>query len=78
MFASSHTLKYLLCFYRWGVRNDVDFIAASFIRKASDVTDIRDNLIALRKEIFPSLSNEQLDEYHPIAQIVSKIESTEG
>ena len=26
---------------RWGVENDVDFIAASFTRRASDIRDIR-------------------------------------
>jgi len=26
---------------KWGVQNDVDFIAASFTRRASDVRDIR-------------------------------------
>lgn len=26
---------------KWGVINDIDFIAASFVRKGSDVTNIR-------------------------------------
>lgn len=26
---------------KWGLPNDIDFIAASFVRKGSDVTNIR-------------------------------------
>lgn len=54
----------------WGVKNDVDFIAASFIRKASDVDAIRDFLRPLCKEVH--------GEGYPLPKIISKIESTEG
>ncbi|MEG0294729.1 pyruvate kinase [Enterococcus sp.] len=48
---------------RFGVANDVDFIAASFVRKAQDVLEIREIL-------------EEMDMNH--VQIISKIESQEG
>ena len=32
---------------KWGVENDIDFIAASFVRKASDVHEIRGNLVVI-------------------------------
>jgi pyruvate kinase len=36
---------------RWGIQNNVDYIAASFVRKASDVTEIRAYTEALRREM---------------------------
>lgn len=36
-------------FFRWGVENDIDYIAASFTRKAADVREIRDYATALLK-----------------------------
>jgi pyruvate kinase len=51
---------------RWGVTNDVDCIAASFIRKASDVTEIRDFLRPIVKDVH--------GEGHPLPQIISKSE----
>ncbi|KAF1297449.1 pyruvate kinase [Enterococcus sp. JM4C] len=48
---------------RFGLDNDIDFIAASFVRKAQDVLDIREIL-------------EEKDMNH--VQIISKIESQEG
>ncbi|HZJ76977.1 MAG TPA: pyruvate kinase [Oscillospiraceae bacterium] len=48
---------------KFGIKNDVDFIAVSFIRKASDVLAIREIL-------------ENNDVYH--IQIISKIENREG
>lgn len=60
------------------MKTGVDFIAASFIRKASDVTDIRGTLQRLRGETFPDMSEEDLEELHPLALIISKIESTEA
>jgi len=51
---------------RWGVANDVDCIAASFIRKASDVTEIRDFLRPIVKDVH--------GEGHPLPQIISKSE----
>jgi len=46
----------------WGIKNDVDFIAASFVRKASDVTKIREVLGEAGKGI----------------KIICKIENQEG
>ena len=54
----------------YGVRHDVDFIAASFVRKASDVVHIRDYVRDLMAESHP--------EGHPHPLIISKIESTEA
>lgn len=48
---------------RFGLANDVDFIAASFVRKAQDVLEIREIM-------------EEMDMNH--VQIISKIESQEG
>lgn len=48
---------------KFGVENDFDFIAASFIRKPQDVLDI--------KEYLRSLGNDKI-------QIISKIENQEG
>lgn len=47
----------------WGCKNNVDFIAASFVRRASDVQEI--------KGILADCGNEHI-------QIISKIENTEG
>ena len=47
----------------WGCKNDVDFIAASFVRRASDVLEI--------KEILKDNNNESI-------KIISKIENKEG
>ncbi len=47
----------------WGCKNDVDFIAASFVRRASDVLEIR--------RIMKENNNEDI-------QIISKIENKEG
>eukprot|EP00339_Tiarina_fusa_P004866 CAMPEP_0117034058 /NCGR_PEP_ID=MMETSP0472-20121206/24283_1 /TAXON_ID=693140 ORGANISM="Tiarina fusus, Strain LIS" /NCGR_SAMPLE_ID=MMETSP0472 /ASSEMBLY_ACC=CAM_ASM_000603 /LENGTH=510 /DNA_ID=CAMNT_0004743137 /DNA_START=74 /DNA_END=1606 /DNA_ORIENTATION=+ len=46
----------------WGIPNNIDFIAASFVRKASDVTKIR----------------EILGEEHKGIKIICKIENQEG
>ena len=47
----------------WGCKNNVDFIAASFVRRASDVLEIR--------QILKEHNNEKI-------QIISKIENKEG
>ena len=54
----------------WGIKNDIDYIAASFVRRASDVTEIRDYATSLVKKhrVPGSLT--------PL--IISKIESTEA
>jgi len=54
----------------WGVENDIDFIAASFTRKASDVRDIRNYVASLMPKFHPP------DHPHPL--IISKIENTEA
>jgi len=46
----------------WGVKNKVDFIAASFVRKGSDIEHIREVLGPASKDIF----------------IISKVENMEG
>ena len=48
---------------RFGVENDVDYIAASFVRKASDVKEI--------KEYLKSIGGEKI-------KVISKIENQEG
>lgn len=53
----------------WGIQNDVDFIAASFVRKPSDVTEIRDFCRGLIAQHSPG---------SPLPLIISKIESTEA
>jgi hypothetical protein len=50
----------------WGVKNDIDFIAASFVRKGSDLTFIRE---VLAKSGDPKASG---------IKIISKIENVEG
>jgi len=54
---------------RWGIANDIDMIAASFVRKPSDVTEIRNYC----SEIIAKQSTPRL-----MPLIVSKIESTEA
>lgn len=53
----------------FGIQNDIDYIAASFVRKAEDVIQIR----LLCEEIIKEFN---LD--IPLPRIISKIESTEG
>lgn len=54
----------------WGVKNDIDYVAASFIRKADDVLDI--------KRFIGEHMNKYQPSGHPHPLIISKIESTEG
>jgi len=54
----------------WGVKNDIDFIAASFTRKASDIKEIRNYVASLMTKYHPPS--------HPHPLIISKIESTEA
>jgi pyruvate kinase len=54
----------------WGVKNDIDFIAASFTRKASDIKEIRNYVASLMSKYHPPS--------HPHPLIISKIESTEA
>lgn len=52
---------------RWGIQNNVDYIAASFVRKASDITEIRDYCGQLMEEMFPT-TNKKLA--HPLPAII--------
>jgi pyruvate kinase len=55
---------------RFGIKWDIDFIAASFVRKAQDILDIRAFVAEeMAKHWAPD---------HPHPKIVAKIESTEG
>jgi pyruvate kinase len=56
---------------KWGVENDVDMVAASFVRKGSDVREVRKYLSEMMTLHGPSPD-------HPLPKIVSKIESTEA
>lgn len=57
---------------RWGIHNNIDYIAASFVRKASDVVEIKKYVSGLVREIYPN------DPNYPHPKIISKIESTEA
>lgn len=54
----------------WGVKNDIDYIAASFVRKPSDVIEIKKFVATLMKEFHPP--------NHPHPLVISKIEATEA
>ena len=54
----------------WGVANDVDFVAASFVRKAKDVDAIRALLEEETRKVW--------GEGHRAPLIISKIENGEG
>lgn len=56
---------------RWGIKNDIDFIAASFTRKASDV-------IAIREYCKKVMKSEGLPADSPPPRIISKIENIEA
>ena len=54
----------------WGIKNDIDYIAASFVRKPSDVTEIKDFVASLMEKYHPT--------NHPHPLVISKIEATEA
>uniref|UniRef100_A0A7S2W1R6 Pyruvate kinase n=1 Tax=Mucochytrium quahogii TaxID=96639 RepID=A0A7S2W1R6_9STRA len=54
----------------FGVKNDVDFVAASFIRRPSDVLEMRSFIDEQMAKHWPSS--------HPAPKIISKIENYEG
>ncbi|CAN0114798.1 unnamed protein product, partial [Hapterophycus canaliculatus] len=54
----------------YGIENDVDFVAASFVRKAEDVRSIRRFIADVHQKHWP--------EDHPTARIISKIENLEA
>ena len=55
---------------KWGISNDVDYIAASFIRKKSDILEIKEYVASLMKEYHTP--------NHPPPMIISKVENTEA
>jgi len=57
----------------WGVENDVDFVAASFVRKGSDVLEIR----AFLEQTYQNLGQPHGPK-HPLPMIISKIENLES
>ena len=67
---------------KWGVANDIDYIAASFVRKPSDVMEIRaylKQLYAQQSSSPDSSSNNGLTAFGGARiKIISKIESTEA
>lgn len=67
---------------KWGIKNSVDFIAASFVRKASDVVEIRDYVQQQMQQMHSDDSSSGLPAGRPqkntMPQIISKIESIEA
>lgn len=62
---------------RWGIeQGDIDIIAASFVRKPSDVEDIRKFCRQVIAEVAAKDSSKGVQRVVP--KIISKIESTEG
>lgn len=57
---------------RWGLEHNIDFVAASFVRKPSDVTEIREYMTDLLHAANPG------SESVVVPKIVSKIESIEA
>jgi pyruvate kinase len=55
----------------WGIKNDIDYIAVSFVRKADDLIQIREYVASLMRE-----NGYPADYPHPL--LISKIESTEA
>ena len=51
----------------YGIQNDVDFVAASFVRKAEDVRSIRRYIEDVHRKFWPK--------DRPTARIISKIEN---
>lgn len=56
---------------KYGIEKDMDFVAASFVRKAADVEEIRAHIAQCHKECGYGPD-------HPPARIIAKIESTEA
>lgn len=62
---------------KWGVENDIDYIAASFTRKPSDIVEIKDYY----RQLLAEKAKETGDASwlsRPLPKIISKIESTEA
>eukprot|EP00585_Thalassiosira_rotula_P012889 CAMPEP_0196130724 /NCGR_PEP_ID=MMETSP0910-20130528/997_1 /TAXON_ID=49265 /ORGANISM="Thalassiosira rotula, Strain GSO102" /LENGTH=535 /DNA_ID=CAMNT_0041390083 /DNA_START=120 /DNA_END=1727 /DNA_ORIENTATION=+ len=66
----------------WGIKNDIDLIAASFVRKASDVTYIRKILAengGSGIKIISKIENQEgLDNYHEILQVTDGVMVARG
>ncbi|TFJ83603.1 hypothetical protein NSK_004708 [Nannochloropsis salina CCMP1776] len=54
----------------FGIQNDVDFVAASFVRKAQDILDIRAYVKEEMSKFWPAT--------HLVPKIIAKVESTEA
>mmetsp|Transcript_3827 Transcript_3827/g.4636 ORF Transcript_3827/g.4636 Transcript_3827/m.4636 type:complete len:557 (+) Transcript_3827:138-1808(+) len=61
---------------RWGIENDVDFVAQSFVRKASDVTACREYITEVIEELKAKNPGQESLKYPP--RIIAKIESAEA
>ncbi len=59
---------------QWGIDNDVDFVAASFVRKAADVRSVIVHLERIMAKTKPTASNPRL--VRPV--VISKIENAEA
>ena len=57
---------------KYGIQNDMDFVAASFVRKASDIDEIRSWISKCHAEVHGAESD------YPEAKIIAKVESTEA
>jgi len=54
----------------YGIKNDIDFIAASFVRKGQDVKDIQQFVKEIHDQYWPP--------EHPVPGIISKVENQEA
>lgn len=59
---------------KWGIENDVDFVAQSFVRKAADVEECRSYIKRVIEEL---KAKENIDVAYP-PRIIAKIESAEA
>ena len=64
---------------RFGIKNNVDFIAASFIRKASDILEIRDLIKGTGIKIISKIENQEgLDNFDDILKVSDGIMVARG
>ena len=57
---------------KYGIQNDMDFVAASFVRKATDIQEIRSWISKCHAEVHGAGSS------YPEAKVIAKVESTEA
>lgn len=76
MFIYILILLLLYISHRWGIENDIDYIAASFVRKASDIREIRRYANQIQKDMARVVHDGAPDIYPP--RIIAKIESIEA